>query len=110
MTALGQFREVQESVDTARRLLERPSIDTLRAVASELEKAITAAGSSRHHHPTPRELARFRHSLDTLGALIEQGSQFNGALASLLMPPGDAYTREGNSAAQAPPAGVVVEG
>lgn len=111
MRGSSKISEAQESLDQARQLLENPNLETIRAAAIQLERAIVATSRvGAPQHPTAEELGRFRRSLDVVAALIEQGSRFHGALAALVNPPGEGYTAEGGEPPPAATSGVVLEG
>ena len=107
MNACRQFGEAQRALDEVRRLLLNPDTVKLQRAAVELERAIQIAGQAR---PGNSEISRFAQSVKVVNALIDQGCRFNDALVSLISPPGDGYTRSGNTASPPPASAIVLKG
>jgi hypothetical protein len=107
MSACRQFGEAQRALDEVRRLLLNPNTVNLHEAAIKLDRAIQIAGQTR---PSNSEMIRFAQSAKVVNALIDQGRRFNDLLVSLINPPGEGYTRAGNTASASPASAIVLQG
>ncbi|HOL71248.1 MAG TPA: hypothetical protein PLA43_14745 [Bryobacteraceae bacterium] len=107
---LGPVGRARASVSDARRLLLRPTVDSLEESAAHLE---TAVGALREYRPEPgaeTELEELRKEVSLAAALIEGAAAFYSGWARVLFTAACGYTASGEPAVPGPVRRISVEG